>query len=257
MANETTPLRQQPQQIPKDETITPTPGICDDVLDFLQTNSFVILAAIAIGLAKLYPPLGAVYLCPQITATWLAVIFIFAMAGLSLPSSEFAKAATRLWFNIFVLTFNFGVVSMLVYAMTIGIRYFNLLPQGLTDGMMVCACMPVTVTMVIVLTKSAHGDEAAAVLLAAVGSLLGVVVTPALLWSFIGVQSDISFWQVFLELVLRVVVLRLVVVLLSRRKRTTRKKATTQKNGKANKHRQLLSSFPTAHWRRRKTYWRH
>ena len=210
MKRETTPLllppqQQQPLPIPKDDTITSTPGLCDDVINGLQTNSFVILAACAIGVAKLYPPLGAIYLHPDITATWLAVLFIFAMAGLSLQSTEFAKAATRLCFNSFVLAFNFGVVSLLVYGMTVGIRYGNWLPQGLTDGMIVCSCMPITVTMVIVLTKSAKGDEAAAVLLAAVGSLLGVIVTPALLWTYIGVQSDISFGQVFLKLVLRVV----------------------------------------------------
>lgn len=205
-ANETTPL-QPPQVSPtQDDRDTPRGIFWENLLDFLQTNSFVIKAALAIGLAKLYPPLGATYVYPQITATWLAVVFIFTMAGLSLKSSEFAKAATRLWFNVFVLAFNFGAVSLLVFGMTTGIRYFEILPKGLTDGMMVCACMPVTVTMVIVLTKSANGDEAAAVLLAAVGSLLGVIITPGLLLLYIGVQSDVSFPQVFLKLVLRVVV---------------------------------------------------
>ncbi|CAB9523234.1 bile acid cotransporter 7 [Seminavis robusta] len=204
-ADETTPLRsiEESTEVPRSLEQT----ICDGIVDFLRTNSFVIKAGLAICLAKLYPPLGAIYLCPQITATWLAVIFIFCMAGLSLQSKEFARAATRLWFNVYVLTFNFCIVSLLVFGMTRGIRYLDLLSnQGLLDGMMVCACMPITVTMVIVLTKSAKGDEAAAVLLAAVGSLLGVIVTPALLLAYIGVQSDVSFPEVFLKLVLRVVV---------------------------------------------------
>ncbi|KAL7546495.1 hypothetical protein ACHAWF_009854, partial [Thalassiosira exigua] len=202
--NETTPL-QQPSPLPGDETLITSPNLCDNAVDCLQTNSFVIKAALAIIIAHIYPPLGAVYVHPEVTATWLAVVFIFLMAGLSLQSNEFAKAAARWRFNLFVMVFNFGVVSLLVFVMTIGIRKFNILPRGLTDGMMVCACMPITVSMVIVLTKSAQGDEAAAVLLAAVGSLLGVIVTPALLLVYIGVQSDVSFGEVILKLALRVV----------------------------------------------------
>ena len=44
---------------------------------FYNTNSFLILVICAILLAYAYPPLGAVYLAPQITATWIAVMFIF------------------------------------------------------------------------------------------------------------------------------------------------------------------------------------
>ena len=44
---------------------------------FYAANSFLILVICAILLAYAYPPLGAVYLAPQITATWIAVMFIF------------------------------------------------------------------------------------------------------------------------------------------------------------------------------------
>lgn len=47
------------------------------LIDFYWANEFVVLVVIVILLAKAYPPLGAVYLAPHITATWIAVIFIF------------------------------------------------------------------------------------------------------------------------------------------------------------------------------------
>lgn len=47
------------------------------VVAFYFTNEFIILAIVAILLAKAYPPLGAEYLQPQITASWIAVIFLF------------------------------------------------------------------------------------------------------------------------------------------------------------------------------------
>ena len=45
--------------------------------DFYETNEFLILVVIAICLARAYPPLGAEYLKPKITAGWIAVILIF------------------------------------------------------------------------------------------------------------------------------------------------------------------------------------
>jgi hypothetical protein len=44
---------------------------------FYMNNDFLILVLCAILLAKAYPPLGADYLQPQITSTWIAVVFIF------------------------------------------------------------------------------------------------------------------------------------------------------------------------------------
>ena len=47
------------------------------ILNFYFSNSLLCLVAMAILLAYAYPPLGAEYLQPKITATWIAVIFIF------------------------------------------------------------------------------------------------------------------------------------------------------------------------------------
>ena len=208
---ETTPLWQEQQDTAGNHDASTTSTFNSilrwhHIQDFCRANSFVLKVILVICIAKLYPPLGAIYLHPEITATWIAVMFIFLMAGICLKSNEFVTAATSLlWFNTFVLAHNFGVVSLIVFGLTTLIRDLDILPKGLTDGMVVCACMPVTVTMVIVLSKSAHGSEVAAVMLAAVGSLLSVVVTPALLLLYIGVQSDVSFLQVTLKLVVRVV----------------------------------------------------
>ncbi len=46
-------------------------------ISFYHANEFLILVVLAILLAKAYPPLGKVYVAPQITATWIAVIIIF------------------------------------------------------------------------------------------------------------------------------------------------------------------------------------
>jgi len=123
-------------------------------------HSFLILVICAILLAYAYPPLGAEYLAPQITATWIAVIFIFILAGMGIKTEEFAKAFQRIYFNIFVQLYNFGVVSGIVYGFSRFMVWTTALPQSLADGMVICASLPITVNMVLVLTKASGGEEA-------------------------------------------------------------------------------------------------
>ena len=47
------------------------------LLEFYRQYDFLILLIAAVLLAKAYPPLGAIYLAPKITATWIAVMYIF------------------------------------------------------------------------------------------------------------------------------------------------------------------------------------
>eukprot|EP00804_Cyclotella_cryptica_P019570 CCRYP_014320-RA/>CCRYP_014320-RA protein AED:0.11 eAED:0.11 QI:348/0.5/0.66/1/1/1/3/331/456 len=183
-------------------------------------NSFLILILCAILLAYAYPPLGAVYVAPQITATWIAVIFIFmstlyemiaslrklvALAGMAIQTKELSKAFTRFFFNVFVNVFNFGVVSGIVYGFSRFMLYVNALPKSLADGMTICATLPVAPNMVQVLTNSAGGDEAAAIFNAAFGNLVGVFLTPALILFYLGATAEIKFGDVFFKLGLRVV----------------------------------------------------
>jgi hypothetical protein len=58
-----------------------SPGLCrrigNRLWQFYNNNDFICQIVVAILLARAYPPLGADYLQPQITSTWIAVIFIF------------------------------------------------------------------------------------------------------------------------------------------------------------------------------------
>lgn len=168
-------------------------------------HSFLLLVVFAILLAYAYPPLGAVYLVPDVTATWLAVIFIFVLSGMGIKTEEFAKAFTRLSFNAFVQLFNFGAVSGLVFGVSRLLVRAGALPQTLADGMTICASLPITVNMVLVLTKSAGGDEPAAIFNAAVGNLAGVFLSPALILGYLGVSGTVDLAGVFFKLGCRVV----------------------------------------------------
>jgi sodium/bile acid cotransporter 7 len=124
---------------------------------------------------------------------------------LGLKTEEFSKAFQRLWFNFAVQAFNFGVVSAVVFGVSRGLAAANVVSQPLADGMTICSCLPLTINMVLVLTKSSGGDEASAIFNAALGNLCGVFLSPVLILGYIGVSSSVAIWDVFYKLSLRVV----------------------------------------------------
>ena len=119
-----------------------------------ERNQFPLLIIISIIAARIYPPLGAKYVHPEITATWIAVIVIFLISGLGLKVEEFTKALQRLYFNAFVQIFNFGFVSLSVFGVTRILREAGAIHSSLIDGMIICSCLPVrTVVEVFGCTK--------------------------------------------------------------------------------------------------------
>lgn len=175
------------------------------VLAFYKKNAFLIKIIFVILLAFIYPPLG-LWLAPEITAGWIAVIFIFIMSGLSLKTTELYNASKRIEFNLAVQVFNLAILPVAVYGLTSALKVANLVDDTLADGMVITAALPMTVNMVIVLTKSAGGNEAAAVFNSALGNLLGVFVTPAWILLLLGQTTEISFVATVLKLVYRVII---------------------------------------------------
>jgi len=175
------------------------------LMNIYFTYEFLILVMIVILLARAYPPLGAIYLAPRITASWIAVIFIFLLAGLSLKTEELKKAFQNFYFNSFVQIYNFFVVSAIVFGFSRFMAFCGILSQTLEDGMVICSCLPMTINMVLVLTKSAGGDEASAIFNAAFGNMIVVFLSPVLILGYIGITGEVNILSVFIKLVIRVV----------------------------------------------------
>lgn len=167
---------------------------------FYTKNSFLVMLLTAILLAYAYPPLGAIFFAPKITATWIAVILIFLLSGIKLKTEELSKAFLRLKFNLFVQLFNFLVVSSVVFGFSRLLKHRNVISESLADGMVISASVPITINMVLVLTTSSNGDEAAAVFNAAFGNLVGVFLSPTLIFMYLGVQGAVDLGTVFFKL---------------------------------------------------------
>ena len=191
-----------------DDSQTKSSMYFSKLTSFFHAYDFPILVLVAIGLAKAYPPLGATYLAPDITAKWLAICIIFFFSGLGLRTSEFCTVILRhLPFNIFVQIYNFGVVSAVVFGVAQLLAATGLLNQALIDGLVICSCLPMSINVGIVLTAAAGGDEAAAVLHSAIGNTVGIFLSPLLILLYLpGLVADVNLVEVITSLVLRVLV---------------------------------------------------
>jgi sodium/bile acid cotransporter 7 len=71
--------------------------------------------------------------------------------------------------------------------------------------MVVCACVPIAINLVIVLTTNAGGDVAAAIFNAAFGNIIGIFLSPVLILAYLGKIGSTNMTEVFYKLALRVV----------------------------------------------------
>ena len=101
--------------------------------------------------------------------------------------------------------FNFGVVSSFVFGVAKLLVSTNAIPKGLGDGLVLCASLPVCVNVVIVLTATIGGDEAAAVLNTVLGNFIGIFLSPALILGYLGTSTGIDLPKVFFKLTLCVI----------------------------------------------------
>ena len=190
---------------------------CKQVQSFLKEHEFLLLILAAIGLARLFPTPGVDWVHPEITATWLAVILIFLLAGLGLQTSEFAQAFQNVRFNVTIQCYSFFFVSGFVSFISQRLVQYHILNNpALADGMIICACLPMAINTVIVVTKSSNGDEASAVFNAAAANLVGVFVSPFLILLYLGIHGTMDPVDVFIKLALRVLLPVLVGQILQR-----------------------------------------
>ena len=72
------------------------PSLKERVIKLWWEYEFLFLVIVAIGIARAYPPLGAEFVAPDITATWIAVMLIFGKSC----ESAYASPRSNLVFSL-------------------------------------------------------------------------------------------------------------------------------------------------------------
>jgi len=165
---------------------------CQYLLRSYKTHEFLILVLFAIVLARAYPPLGATYLAPHITTTWIAVVFLFLLVGLGLKTDELFSSTSKrnAFFDLLVGLYSFGVDSAAIFGLCLHLTHHNILDQDLADGMVIAATLPMTTNACVVLTKASGGDASTAIANTALWNLVGVALSPTLMMVYTSLSGS-------------------------------------------------------------------
>ncbi|EPB86687.1 hypothetical protein HMPREF1544_06473 [Mucor circinelloides 1006PhL] len=150
---------------------------------------FLLGLVIAILLAWQFPNVGRKggYIRAEWSIKWGAVVVIFLISGLSLRTRILAQTLLRVRLHLLIQTINLIIIPFFVFGLIL--LFFKLhMPVNslLLIGVVIAASTPTTVSSNVVMTKNANGNEASALMNAALGNVLGIFVSPALVSYFQG-----------------------------------------------------------------------
>jgi sodium/bile acid cotransporter 7 len=163
----------------------------DGARAFASKNFFPMGMVVAVSLARSFPELGrdGGLLRPELFIGEYGAASVFLLSGLGLKSADLASAASNGRLNALIQSATFAAWPFLVgLPLTRGLRRFlpRLLPGPLLDGVLVLTCLPTTINMAVLLTSTCKGSVATALCNTVISNLLGIFVTPALLFLFFG-----------------------------------------------------------------------
>ncbi|KAJ3057412.1 hypothetical protein HK097_007591 [Rhizophlyctis rosea] len=194
--------------IKKAATLTRGQKILKEVKELLIKHWFLVGLVIIIGLAAAWPNLGrrGGIIRSEYTVKYVCVCLIFLLTGLALKTRVLAKALLAWRVHLVVQVISLGITPLIGWGLGSALKLtsFN---DNLISGLIIATATPTTISSNTVMTKKADGDEAAAVTNAVIGNILGVFVTPALIYAFIEAQGGgtMNYGKIFGDLAITVI----------------------------------------------------
>ncbi|KAI7888548.1 SBF-like CPA transporter family-domain-containing protein [Mucor mucedo] len=150
---------------------------------------FLLGLLVAIVFAILFPNVARKggYIRAEWSIKWGAVVVIFLISGLSLRTKILAETILRIRLHLLIQIINLIIIPFTVFGLVL--LFFKLhmnINSMLLVGVVIAASTPTTVSSNVVMTKNAKGNEASALMNAALGNVLGIFVSPALVSVFQG-----------------------------------------------------------------------
>ena len=175
----------------------------------LAKHWFLVGLILSIALAAAYPPLGREngIIHSEITISYIGVGLIFLISGFSLHSKVLGKALSYGRLIVLVQGISFGFIPTAGYALSKLLYTLDFDPT-LANGIVVCCAIPTTISSNVLMTKQAGGNEAASLTNAVLGSVLGVFVSPALIFWLLNLGSasnPVNYASVFTKLSITVI----------------------------------------------------
>lgn len=165
------------------------------------------MAALAVIIAAVVPSLGRKGgpLRTEWSVSYGVNAAVFLISGLTLKSSALVSAVANWKVNILIQSFIFVVSPALFYLLGWPL-YGSILGRDLVDGIVLLGMLPTTINMCVVMTTSSAGNTSAALFNATFSNILGIFISPALMFWLLGVKGSVEFVDVILSLTYRVIV---------------------------------------------------
>lgn len=126
----------------------------------------------------------------------VAVVAIFVMIGMSLPTEEILPSLVRIRVHLLAQLFIFGIFPLMVLAVIAALGEL-FLTGAVIAGMCAVAVLPTTGSSCVVYTQAAHGNVVIATANAAISNTVGIVLSPLLLSLLLGAQGRAMDAQTF------------------------------------------------------------
>ncbi|XP_034234578.1 sodium/bile acid cotransporter 7-A-like isoform X2 [Thrips palmi] len=144
-------------------------------------------------------------LAPEVTVKYGAIAVIFFLSGMSLNIVDMKRAVVQFKLHAFIQLFTFLFVPLCVRLITFALKLFGI-NEWVLKGLITVSVMPPPVSTAVILTKAVGGNEAGAVFNSALGSFLGIIVTPLCLLLFLGSSTVVPFRSTIVQLGVTVVI---------------------------------------------------
>lgn len=148
---------------------------------FLERQWFLLALAVVLVIALTHPVWGSRGgpAHPERWA-WASAPGIFLISGLVLPSAALRRAIAQGRLHVVVQSFSILGCGLLFSLLALGAWWWGA-PPSLALGMVILGVLPTTIASGVAFTRAAGGDEAAALVSAAIGNLVGLIVAPAIM----------------------------------------------------------------------------
>lgn len=157
-------------------------------------DTYTLLLFAMILLASLWPAEGQA----EVVMTWvtrLAIALLFFLQGARL--SRRAIWDGILHWRLHLLAFAFTFIGFPLLGLAFWPLYQPLLGESLALGVLYLCVLPGTVQSAIAFTALARGNLAAAVCNASASSLIGILITPLLVWLLLGLDTSAAGFSFF------------------------------------------------------------
>ncbi|KAJ3187251.1 hypothetical protein HK101_009415 [Irineochytrium annulatum] len=175
------------------EAATGKPSFLARAWTFIKANWFLEGLVCVIAFAAIWPALGKKHgiIRSEYTVSYGVVALIFIISGMSLKTAVLLRSLGAWRMHLVIQVISLGVTPAVGLAVgkLLGLTSFN---QVLIKGLIIACATPTTISSNVLMTKQASGNEAGALTNAVIGNILGVLVSPSLIYAYAGALAGSS-----------------------------------------------------------------